>query len=64
MGIMFQWAIPISPWLACQFHHVYFTLIQVSTFKVYQVNPAVYGGSSAENIHSLITEKHNDTGAN
>ena len=34
------------------------------TFKVYQVNPAVHGASSAENIHSLITEKHNDIQAN
>ena len=30
------------------------------TFKVYQINSAVHGGSTLENINSLITIKPND----
>ena len=33
---------------------------QMSTFKVYQINPAVHIGSNYENISSLITTQYND----
>ena len=43
---------------AWQFPHVCFIRIQMSAFKVYQVNPAVHRSSIWENIHSPITINH------
>ena len=60
MGLIFQWAAPVSQKLACQFHLVYFIRTQRSTFKVCKVNHAVQRGSISENIHSLIAIKHID----
>ena len=35
-------------------------MIQLYTFKVYQVNSAVHMGSIQENVHYPITIYHND----
>ena len=45
--------------LECQFHHVCFIMIQV----LYLVNSAVHRSLTWENIHPLITIKHNDVQA-